>query len=167
MWWVLGTLGSFLAASRSALRFLFSPPALPWLRAGAGTDWPAETSLESFPDFEGFEDEHRRWWPRRKGIDAAAAAAALGADEAAWGAVHTTRRTDEGSMVRDRQSPAAEGRIRRRGLVSRRGWRRLGGPAMRSLVVVTSKPGFGRNGRKTLLWIFLAWARAVSGLRQR
>jgi hypothetical protein len=61
----LGTLGSFfIEAARSEaslllLRFRFSPPDLGVVVAG--TDWPAEISLEPLSDLEGFEEEHRRW----------------------------------------------------------------------------------------------------------
>ena len=70
MWCVLGTLGSFLneASFPDAslfLRLLLSPEALPSARAveEAGTDWPApvEMSLEPLSDFEGFDEEKRRW----------------------------------------------------------------------------------------------------------
>lgn len=148
MWCVLGTLGSFLVASRSALRFRFSPPALLWPRGDAATDWPGDMSLESLSDLEGFDDEHRRWWPRpMKGVDAAAAA--LGAEEAkdgasppAWGAVATTRRTDEGSMIEVTSRSPAEQRERGSYRVGDGGW----GTCSEVVVGgVTSKPGFGRR----------------------
>lgn len=68
MWWVVGTLGSFLkelsfSEASLFLRFRFSPAALPSARAeaDAGTDWPAGMSLDPLSDLEGFEEEHRRW----------------------------------------------------------------------------------------------------------
>lgn len=119
MWCVLGTLGSFFVASRLILlRFLLSPPAPPALPAAvsAARPWAATLlvagmSLDSLSDREGFEEEHRLWWPRpRNGVEADAA---LGADEtrvdvrplAACGVVETTLRTDEGSMVLDSSLP--------------------------------------------------------------
>lgn len=67
MWCVLGTLGSLLkVASRSdaSLVFRFRLSAvLPSARADvdeAGTDCPAEMSLEPLSGREGFEDEYRR-----------------------------------------------------------------------------------------------------------
>ena len=67
---MLGTLGSFLneAPFEDAslfFRLLLSPDALPFARAvdEAATDWPApvEMSLEPLSDFEGFDEEKRRW----------------------------------------------------------------------------------------------------------
>lgn len=70
---MLGTLGSFCAASLSALsllfRFRFSPLALPLLLelddVEAWTDWPwAGMSLDPLLfGFEGLEEDHRLWWP--------------------------------------------------------------------------------------------------------
>ena len=60
MWWVLGTLGSFLkAAFRSAESLVYRLlPALlsPRADADAGTDCPAAISLGA-SDREGFDDE--------------------------------------------------------------------------------------------------------------
>jgi hypothetical protein len=81
MWCVLGTLGNFLTeaarseASLLLLRFRFSVPDL-GLAVEAGTDWPADISLEPLSDLEGLEEEHRRCWLRRK------TGMALGAEEA-------------------------------------------------------------------------------------
>lgn len=67
---MLGTLGNFFTeADRSEvslllLRFRFSLPDLGV--AAAGTDCPAEISLDPLSDFEGFEEEHRRWCARIK-----------------------------------------------------------------------------------------------------
>lgn len=58
------------------------------------------TSLEPLSDLEGFEDEHRRWWPRKK--TGAEAAAGFGNPEAMVEAADpeaATRRTDAGIMV--------------------------------------------------------------------
>lgn len=112
MWCVLGTLGSFLNGASFAdaslfFRLLLSPVALPSARADdeAGTDWsaPAEMSLEPLSDFEGLDDEKRRWWPRMKtGEEAAALDAEDAMDEASpagWPDEATTRRTEDGNMV--------------------------------------------------------------------
>ncbi len=107
MWCVAGTLGSFLnEASRAAasllFRFRLSPEALPSCRDDeAGTDWPAENSLEPLSGREGLDEEKRRWWPRMMtGVEAAAATAALGAADAARpAAVGATRRTEDGNMA--------------------------------------------------------------------
>lgn len=111
MWCVLGTLGSFLAASRSAFwRFLLSAAALlAWPRA-EGTLWPVDMSSEPLSEREGFDDEYRLWWPRAKmggetavhvdvDVVVAAAAAALIDEEATCGPAATTRRTDGVSMA--------------------------------------------------------------------
>ena len=61
---MLGTLGSFFTeaveASLLLLRFRFSLPDLGAV-AEAGTDEPADISLEPLSDFEGLEEEYRRW----------------------------------------------------------------------------------------------------------
>jgi hypothetical protein len=119
MWCVLGTLGSFLAAALLSapslfFRFLLSPPAFcaddeddPEDEDVAATDSPAAMSLAPLSDLDGFEDEHLRWWAPRTSATDPPAVAALGAAAAAnvetmplEGAEQTTRRTDEGSMMK-------------------------------------------------------------------
>lgn len=101
---MLGTLGSFLKLvflSSLFLRFLFSPAALPSALVDAedaGTVRPAAMSLDPLSaGFEGFEEEHRRWWPRVK-TEAAFGAEAMSGARPLCGAEVTTRRT-EGSMT--------------------------------------------------------------------
>lgn len=106
---MLGTLGSFCEAFRSALsllfRFRFSPVVLLWPdreEADAGTaDWPG-ISLGPLSELEGFEEDHRRWW--RMGLAMPTVAAALGAevlkDETRGvGGTAATRRTEQGNML--------------------------------------------------------------------
>lgn len=70
MWYVLGTLGSLLKEASLSdasldLRLRLSLPVLGADVAEAGTDCPAAISLEPLSDRDGFEDEQRRWWPRK------------------------------------------------------------------------------------------------------
>lgn len=79
MWWVVGTLGSFLKAafrSDESLVFRFLLPLLsPRVDVDAGTE--AAISLGS-SDREGFEEENRRWGRFRMKLEAAT----FGADAA-------------------------------------------------------------------------------------
>lgn len=106
---MLGTLGSLLNdASRSEvsfdLRLRLSLPDLGADAVEAGTDWPAEISLEPLSELEGFDEEKRRWWPRKAtGADMQTALAAENTRAArpAWGTEEAaTRRTEALNIFR-------------------------------------------------------------------